>query len=772
MADLDPVDENLELSHLLSQQLREARQYLTHLVNLLTKEEFDDDEERSLLVEKAHAEVCKTPVLLSNDGQGSVSVEYVLARCTLDQLLAFLDAYTESWRRVCCGLYASRVVEYAFSRVYTLVKDLAKDDSSWEKLEATLAVAVAELVGTRGCLPLFFNVHGCHPMRGLIRLLGGCAPEVGGGRKPLTLAEKKKAKKRKKKRNATEFAYQQEEQKDSAPVLEFSYRRPALMEAISEIQKNICSTTDDDLADLVSDSSAAPTLQILLRVSAGLDIQSPFLLARLIGVPPPDDERFADPVAEADVSFLTSFCRDGIASHTMEAIVSTCCLEVYDKLVTDVFLPSIKSLSKHRTANFVVQRLVERSSESPEHFTRFMGVFNEEIPKLMTISPGVVVAIVKTSAAVKLFQQEIYDGLCSISGVMPHFAAGLLMFRVKGEDRLSYHGAMVLIHLLDFNQEIASQIFTSIMRVPENDLLRIAESAFGTRVLDAIMSRLPDEVKAGFVYRLFKHFSKLACTKFGSRWVDRCFDEADFDLKERIVESLADYVDTLEADLYGRFVAKNCELRTYLTRYEEWGRVQRRRCVGKRLFKDVLGEQGSMLSLESVRASNKAAHAEARAQRAAAAAAAESEEAATDADADADGDPENLENADRTTVVEADDDGQEDEKKPKRKRKRKRSKKSSGASADASQDNDHAAEGNADEAVEAATVEESAVVAVSEKTVSAEQTTAMDETGEQEEEEEEAQVSKRKRKRKRNRKRKSSSSSSKDAGDDEDEDEE
>jgi hypothetical protein len=84
-------------------------------------------------------------------------------------------------------------------------------------LEETLAVAISELVGTRGCLPLFFNVHGCHPMRGLIRLLGGCLPEVGGGRKPVTTAEKKKVKKRKKKRNATEFAYQQEEQKDVSP---------------------------------------------------------------------------------------------------------------------------------------------------------------------------------------------------------------------------------------------------------------------------------------------------------------------------------------------------------------------------------------------------------------------------------------------------------------------------------------------------------------------------------------------------------------------------
>jgi NOP9-like PUF repeat domain len=137
---------------------------------------------------------------------------------------------------------------------------------------------------------------------------------------------------------------------------------------------------------------------------------------------------------------------------------------------------------------------------------------------------------------------------------------------------------MVLIHLLDFEAEIASQIFTrlvqhqvmvrrcwtfhacdglsvltarvrlrigciifvpyvflpslySIMRVPEEDMLRIAQSAFGTRVLDAIMSRLPEEVKAGFVYRLYKHFAKLACTKFGSRWVDRCFDEADIELK-------------------------------------------------------------------------------------------------------------------------------------------------------------------------------------------------------------------------------------------------
>jgi NOP9-like PUF repeat domain len=105
-------------------------------------------------------------------------------------------------------------------------------------------------------------------------------------------------------------------------VLEFAYRRPAFMEAISDIQKNICSTTDDDLADLVSDSSAAPTLQVLLRVTAGLDIQSPYLLARLIGVPTPDDKKFAEPVPEADVAFLTSFCKDAIASHTMEAIVS------------------------------------------------------------------------------------------------------------------------------------------------------------------------------------------------------------------------------------------------------------------------------------------------------------------------------------------------------------------------------------------------------------------------------------------------------------------
>jgi NOP9-like PUF repeat domain len=104
---------------------------------------------------------------------------------------------------------------------------------------------------------------------------------------------------------------------------------------------------------------------------------------------------------------------------------------VYEKLLTEMFLPSIKSLSKHRTANFVVQRVVERSRESEDQFARLMNEFSAEIPKLMTISPGVVVALVKSASVHPQFQADIYKSLCDISGVLPHFAAGLLMFRVR-----------------------------------------------------------------------------------------------------------------------------------------------------------------------------------------------------------------------------------------------------------------------------------------------------------------------------------------------------
>ena len=91
---------------------------------------------------------------------------------------------------------------------------------------------------------------------------------------------------------------------------------------------------------------------------------------------------------------------------------------------------------------------------------------------------------------------------------------------------------------------------------------------------------------------------KVACTKNGSRAIDSIFAAASMRSKFNIVEELAAKDSQLAGDQYGRHVHRNCALNHFKYRRGQWKELQGRETKKRKLFAEIIGEEGDTTKSE------------------------------------------------------------------------------------------------------------------------------------------------------------------------------
>ncbi|KNC97625.1 uncharacterized protein SPPG_07093 [Spizellomyces punctatus DAOM BR117] len=124
--------------------------------------------------------------------------------------------------------------------------------------------------------------------------------------------------------------------------------------------------------------------------------------------------------------------------------------------------------------------------------------------------------------------------------------------------------------------------------LPVETTIRWSQDAVASHLLETLLitPTLNTKAKRKLIRGWLGSFAPMACNKYGSHVVDKCWAVADLALKEKMAEELVKSFDRLRNDHFGRFVARNCKLENFKRRREEW--VERLAGVEKK--KDMFGE--------------------------------------------------------------------------------------------------------------------------------------------------------------------------------------
>ena len=352
--------------------------YVKEVTVLARANEFEADEDRELFVDNVWRELkmrkAEQLLRLITHKDGSAAVESLLPLSSPKQLYRVCRALKGAMARVIFNPYGSHVLEALFGFVPRLVnasmEELApkgeddegrgegedegegRDEAALEPLEKMFQATCDELAG--GWMEIMMDARGSHVLRAILRALSGLEPKdsppaVGAAGDTPAASSKGRAGKGPQKQTHGHFR----------PA---NWIRHPVPKSFGERLGTISSELAEEdaaaeLSEMSLNSAAAPVLQMLL-----LAVRSKPPLVQGIGRAL---LRWDSEAGGPDKEWVRKMSQDECGSHMMEALVEVLPAEEVHALV-DALRGSMLQLSRQRTANHVVQRLLERVTALPQ----------------------------------------------------------------------------------------------------------------------------------------------------------------------------------------------------------------------------------------------------------------------------------------------------------------------------------------------------------------------------------------------------------------------
>nr|XP_033781061.1 nucleolar protein 9 isoform X2 [Geotrypetes seraphini] len=546
-----------------------------------------------LFLRNVFEEVKGIEFALATDTLGSVVLQRLLELASPPQVLHLLSVLGNHSFQVSCHRSGAHVVQTALLQ-YSRLREHGQQAAGAEEGAEEEAAGTLEDIVLHLCtdvkdkfLKYNENTHGSFVVRSLFQILGGIVLQQENTRKS---SHGRTVKGRK----ATP---------GSLPLIEFEVPKHFL-----EKLEELSSCFQENIAVFVTGKIASLVLQVALRV---LHRKLPFVCAEL---------------CDAVVSFLSScnpstdcssllmFLKDQTSSRVLEEVLLVLDGKHLKRLFNSHFKGQLLVLSAHPIANFTIQRLLA-ALPSKKLFTT---VFDELSPGLEDVlAKGHMGVITELIAACRRHGCRQEEGLTRLMEAFhcaepvsrqitcsPLFLSLLTYEIFFGKDDsecatehqeserplqdINYHGSLLMQHLLHFSSP--APVLLSLAAMTSTDLVTLARSQAGSHVFDALLtsSCIAEKQRKKVLRKLKGHCVQLACSKSGSRVLDRIWNVASLTMKQEMAQELAERERELQSDLFGHHIVRNFALMHFLKRRGDWEEHQVAENKRRKLFAELL----------------------------------------------------------------------------------------------------------------------------------------------------------------------------------------
>eukprot|EP00189_Rhodosorus_marinus_P001164 CAMPEP_0113957504 /NCGR_PEP_ID=MMETSP0011_2-20120614/2818_1 /TAXON_ID=101924 /ORGANISM="Rhodosorus marinus" /LENGTH=638 /DNA_ID=CAMNT_0000968097 /DNA_START=398 /DNA_END=2314 /DNA_ORIENTATION=+ /assembly_acc=CAM_ASM_000156 len=501
-------------------------------------EQLDEDgrEDLALFVENSLKEIKGSLPRVVRDPTGSRAVELLIEVATPEQLSSTCRSILEGDSRRVLEIMKHPAGSFVMEK---LVKKLVSENS--EDLQQF--VEVAEVLGGRDLMDLLSDSRGSFVLRVLIAAWAG-----------LTVDE-------------------------VVPPLENGYQK--LVVDQNRIHEKAIKST----AEKVNSNGAKLGKAIELpQVAATLSV--------LVGCCGRFDAGLVDSLAEViigrDLDFLEQHATSRSGSHLVEAIVYFGSDDLIGRIYSSQLRGKLKDVAEHGIANFMLQRFLARAGATSSGIV--MGVLQEvaeDFESLLRYRPGVVLALARACAQADdqdcrvQFLKQMRDATKesgSILGAVASFQKGPV-------------GSLIIQAMLSFGGKHA---VVDVGGLPAEEVIRLSKDPSWSRVVESYLrSDVNEKDKQKLIKKLRGSLVEVSCEPGGSRVVEAAYVYAgSSDRRRGIVQELADAEPKLREDPNGQFVLKTCRVDVYLSRRENWEQMENQKEGRKRLFNDILEDDG------------------------------------------------------------------------------------------------------------------------------------------------------------------------------------
>jgi hypothetical protein len=154
---------------------------------------------------------------------------------------------------------------------------------------------------------------------------------------------------------------------------------------------------------------------------------------------------------------------------------------------------------------------------------------------------------------------------------------GLLAIDMRGHHQSpgqlvsSKVGGTILCTLLKFPPEKCKNLMRSMEYLTTDEILQLTEDYLGIRVLEAYLdSNAEQKRKQPLIRNVKGHFGFIAQITHCSFFLEKCFKNADTDLKEVIVDDLIEKKNAILQTYRGPGIFKTCAVELYQRSKREW----------------------------------------------------------------------------------------------------------------------------------------------------------------------------------------------------------
>ncbi|XP_039517098.1 nucleolar protein 9 isoform X2 [Pimephales promelas] len=547
------------------------------------KEGFTDEEDKGVFVENVLSEVKGRARLVAMDMTGSLVLEGLLALASPAQVAEVLEELGgetgSEFTAVACDQCGGHVMESAVRQAHRWSEEKCDVTEAEEEHCGLLEAQVQRVSGVvRENLVAFAqDPYGSHLLRTLVQVLSGCLTRDTPG-----------AQKAKKDRRC------------ESELVDFEIPASFWWEL-----KHLAEHLMDNINVFVANLTACAALQTLLTVCHR---KRPKLCNKLnksiMG--------YMTSLSSAPgVSPLLVFMKDPSGSHLLQKIFKFS----QKALLRDVYRNHLRSqlmpLALHPIANFPIQSLISASTP----FKLFLKIFDELMEGFEAIlaagNIAVVVQMVESCVRWEERQGELLQRLlqafhCSEPAslqvsCLPLFLS-FLTYEVyyntepaEGDAvtqaspqafSVCYHGSRLVQALAGFKER--SVLMNSLHDLCPRDLLTFATDPFGSHAFQVLVTLASDKGRGKMLKKMEDMYVDLACSMYGSRFLEAVWNSATISQRRRIAERLVPSESQLRGDRFARHVWAKFGLTSFLKRQGDWMEAQTGESKKRKMFRDIL----------------------------------------------------------------------------------------------------------------------------------------------------------------------------------------
>ncbi|ORX54716.1 ARM repeat-containing protein [Piromyces finnis] len=563
-------------------------QYFSNIEKMLSEQEFENEEEHEMFLNNIYKEIDGNELQLATDKECSRIMEKILRVSNDGQIRVFLNQLNEKYIELFTHRYGSHVCQ----TILVLGSDIIEREIKGESVVMTSEEnqnpppTMQELV-IKMCsiledywIHLISNQFGSHLLRVILMILSG---------QYITLESNEVRSKKSKQYNAKNNA--------NFKTFEQTKKRQRLVpDTFKEILNNILErlTKDMGVTELrvfCVNSIANPVLQYLVKIQHENENES--IINNLFSTK-------EDGTIEKD-TFVNDLLKHPVGSHLFEKVLKYSSDKMFHQIFITYFHGNMIELCRNNISNFVVQHLLENVRSAQQLLIMIKEIIPEFEFFLFRGRSGVIVKSIEACGKFKVQQREVVNAISKAFHASDNrkIMIKLLLTLKKYEDYqrdnkapFLIQGALMIETLLSYEDGNNKFLIESLISLSHNEIKEWATDAIASRVIESFLqsSQVILKAKRKILHMFDGNYGEIACNRYGSHLVDKCWAVSDLKMKESIAEELLESERELNSNFHGKFVLRNCKIESFKRNRQEWIEHENGLERKKQMFEELLND--------------------------------------------------------------------------------------------------------------------------------------------------------------------------------------